>query len=144
MKGRQLAAERIDVRRQSAVSRLVGIGSGVISGLSKSHNAVVTTAGDHAMTKDTAIEGSNLLLGEGWRDGIEAGVRGRIRGFIEEMLEAELSQALGRGRYVRLKTAPAEPAAMAEGLGDEGVGAARLVAVLAGENSANRGVQSLL
>ena len=28
-----------------------------------------------------------------------------MRGFIEEMLEAELSQALGRGRYVRLKTA---------------------------------------
>ena len=48
------------------------------------------------MTTDTAIEDSGLLLGEGWRDRIEAGVRGRIRGFIEEMLEAELLQALGR------------------------------------------------
>ena len=48
------------------------------------------------MTTDTAIEDSGLLLGEGWRDRIEAGVRERIRGFIEEMLEAELAQALGR------------------------------------------------
>jgi hypothetical protein len=31
-----------------------------------------------------------LLLGDGWRDRIEAGVRGRIRRIIEEMLEAEL------------------------------------------------------
>jgi len=30
-----------------------------------------------------------LLLGEGWRDRIEAGVHGRIRGIVEEMLEAE-------------------------------------------------------
>ena len=72
------------------------------------------------MTTDTAIEDSGLLLGEGWRDRIEAGVRGRIRGFIEEMLEAELSQALGRGRYVRLKTAAVEPAERSERLGDEG------------------------
>ena len=50
------------------------------------------------MTTDTAIEDLGLLLGEGWRDRIEAGVRGRIRGFIEEMLEAELLQALGRER----------------------------------------------
>lgn len=63
------------------------------------------------MTTDTAIEDSELLLGAGWRDRIEAGVRGSIRGFIEEMLEAELTQALGRGRYVRLKTAP--PASVA-------------------------------
>jgi transposase-like protein len=73
------------------------------------------------MTIDSIREDSTLLLGEGWRDGIEAGVRDRIRGFIEEMLEAELSRALGRGRYVRLRTAPAEPAAPAEGLGDQGV-----------------------
>ena len=72
------------------------------------------------MTTDTAIEDSGLLLGEGWRDRIEAGVRGRIRGFIEEMLEAELFEALGRGRYVRFKTAPGAPEARSEGLGDEG------------------------
>jgi hypothetical protein len=37
------------------------------------------------MTTDTAIEDSGLLLGEGWRDRIEPGVRGRICGFIEEI-----------------------------------------------------------
>src|SRR5262245_42726270 len=50
---------------------------------------------------------ANVLTGEGWRDSIEALVRGRIRGLIEEILEAELSDALGRARYTRWKTAPA-------------------------------------
>src|SRR5262245_22953200 len=49
------------------------------------------------MTTDTA----NVLVGEGWRDGLEAGVRGRIRGFIEELLDEELTAALGRARYAR-------------------------------------------
>ena len=71
------------------------------------------------MTTDTAIGDSSLLLGEGWRDRIEAGVRGRIRGFIEEMLEAELLQALGRERYVRLKTTSRAAVERSEGLGDE-------------------------
>ena len=44
------------------------------------------------MTTDTA----NVREGEGWRDGLEAGVRGPIRGFIEELLEEELTAALGR------------------------------------------------
>src|SRR5215813_9398358 len=51
------------------------------------------------MTTDTA----NVLVGEGWRDGLEAGVRGRIRGFIEELLEEELTAALGRARYARTR-----------------------------------------
>ena len=33
--------------------------------------------------------------------GIEDGVRARVRGFIETMLEAELSEALSRPRYGR-------------------------------------------
>jgi hypothetical protein len=33
------------------------------------------------MTTDTA----NVLVGEGWRDSLEAGVRARIRGFIEQL-----------------------------------------------------------
>jgi putative transposase len=47
------------------------------------------------MTTDAA----NVLVGEGWRDGLEVGVRGRIRGFIEE-----LTAALGRWRYARART----------------------------------------
>jgi len=71
------------------------------------------------MMTDTAIEDSGLLLGEGWRDRIEAGVRGRIRGFIEEILEGELRHALGRERYVRLKTTSGAAVERSEGLGDE-------------------------
>ena len=36
-----------------------------------------------------------LCLGEDWFDPLEAGVRTRIRAFIEELLEAELEAALG-------------------------------------------------
>ena len=90
------------------------------------------------MTTDTAIEDLGLLLGEGWRDRIEAGVRGRIRGFIEEMLEAELSQALGRGRYVRLKTAAVEPAERSERLGDEGAASGETAVRAKGHRHGNR------
>jgi len=59
------------------------------------------------MTTDTA----NVLVGEGWRDGLEAGVRGRIRGFIEELLEEELTAALGRARYARARGTERLPSA---------------------------------
>ena len=42
-----------------------------------------------------------LFLGGDWFDPLEAGVRTRIRGFIEELLEEELDAALGRDRYER-------------------------------------------
>ena len=41
------------------------------------------------------------FLGAGWFDPIEMGIRGRVRGFIEELVEAELNDALGRSRYQR-------------------------------------------
>src|SRR5512134_3764726 len=44
---------------------------------------------------------TTLLLGDGWSDPLEAGIRDRIRGFIEELIEEELAAALGRGRYER-------------------------------------------
>src|SRR3954462_5686259 len=42
-----------------------------------------------------------LFAGETWFDPIETGVRGRIRGLIEELVEQELEAVLGRGRYER-------------------------------------------
>ena len=42
-----------------------------------------------------------LCAGEAWFDPIEAGLRERIRGFIEELLEQELTAALGRRRHGR-------------------------------------------
>ena len=39
------------------------------------------------------------FLCDDWFDPLEAGVRARIRGFIEDLLEAELDAALGRARY---------------------------------------------
>jgi hypothetical protein len=58
------------------------------------------------MTTDTA----NVLVGEGWRDALEASVRGQIRHFIEELLEQELTDAVGRARCApeRLATAASE------------------------------------
>ncbi len=90
------------------------------------------------MTTGTANADSSLLLGEGWRDRIEAGVRERIRGFIEEMLEAELAQALGRERYVRLKTAPGAPVEAAERLGDEGAAVGATTAPATGHRHGSR------
>jgi transposase-like protein len=44
---------------------------------------------------------TDRFLGEDWFDPLEAGVRTRIRAFIETLLEAELEAALGRKRYER-------------------------------------------
>jgi putative transposase len=49
----------------------------------------------------TPVDDAKLFLGEAWLDPIEAGIRDRIRGFIEELIEEELAAALGRGRYQR-------------------------------------------
>ena len=50
------------------------------------------------MEETTATTETQPFLGEDWFDPLETAVRGRIRGFIEEMLEAELHAALQRGR----------------------------------------------
>ncbi len=54
-----------------------------------------------------------LFLGEDWFDPLEAGVRTRIRGFIEGLLEAELDAALARKRYERPSLAETEAVANA-------------------------------
>ena len=58
------------------------------------------------MTKDTmkeaAVAAENLLFDD-WVDAIEDGVRSRVRGFIETMLEEELAGVLSRPRYGRRK-----------------------------------------
>src|SRR5208283_4845898 len=69
--------------------------------------------GDHAMIKDTTKEAAGAaeaLLFDDWFDAIEDGVRTRVRGFIETMLEAELSDALSRPRYGRRKSGEEESA----------------------------------
>jgi transposase-like protein len=58
------------------------------------------------MTRDStkpaasSTEDEHFLFDD-WFDPLESGVRTRIRGFIEELLEAELDAALGRARYER-------------------------------------------
>ena len=49
----------------------------------------------------TPPETARLFAGEAWFDPIEAGLRARVRGFIEELIEQELEAALGRGRHER-------------------------------------------
>jgi hypothetical protein len=46
-----------------------------------------------------ASAGTTLFSGEAWFDPIEAGIRERVRGFIEDLIEQELRTALGRGRW---------------------------------------------
>ena len=58
------------------------------------------------MTQDTtktAAVTADIMLFEDWFDPIEDGVRARVRGFIEAMLEEELDGALSRPRYGRRK-----------------------------------------
>lgn len=53
------------------------------------------------MTKDTtktAAVAADIMLFDNWFDPIENGVRERVRGFIETMLEEELESALSRPR----------------------------------------------
>ncbi len=54
----------------------------------------------------TEADGTMLFAGDAWFDPIEAGIRDRVRGFIQELLEQELAAALGRGRYERDAEAP--------------------------------------
>ncbi len=49
----------------------------------------------------TDADGTTLFAGDAWFDPIEAGIRDRVRGFIQELLEQELTAALGRGRCER-------------------------------------------
>ena len=46
------------------------------------------------------IEAPERIL-DNWFDPIEAGLRGRVRGFLQALLEEELDEALGRSRYAR-------------------------------------------
>src|SRR5947209_15878295 len=54
----------------------------------------------------TAADGAALFTAEAWFDPIEAGIRDRVRGFIEELLEQELTGALGRARHERAAEQP--------------------------------------
>ena len=55
------------------------------------------------MAKDSGdLSGTSPeFLGAAWFDPIEAVIRDRVRGFIENLVEAELDGALGRSRYQR-------------------------------------------
>ena len=55
----------------------------------------------------TYADGTMLFAGEAWFDPIEAGIRDRVRGFIQELLEQELTAALGRTPHERAKGEPA-------------------------------------
>ncbi len=53
------------------------------------------------MEETIATTTASPFLGEDWFDPLETAVRGRIRGFIDELLEAELAAVLQRARYDR-------------------------------------------
>src|SRR5512133_1779964 len=60
------------------------------------------------MTTDstTTVDDTKLFLGDAWSDPIEAGIRDRIRGFIEELIErGRLAGAARRSRRRRAEDA---------------------------------------
>src|SRR3984893_19345358 len=59
----------------------------------------------------TAAVAPDIMLFADWFDPIEEGVRERVRGFIETMLEEELDGALSRPRYGRRRANGNEEAA---------------------------------
>ena len=66
-------------------------------------DSAVSAEGDYTMDENSR-NGSAESFGvfdETWFDPIEIGVRDRIRGFIEALVEAELNEVLGRTRYQR-------------------------------------------
>jgi len=55
----------------------------------------------------TEADGTALFAGAAWFDLIEASIRDQVRGFIQELLEQELTAALGRTRHERAEGEPA-------------------------------------
>ncbi len=60
---------------------------------------------EQGSTTSEAVD-TGLFAGEAWFDPIEAGIRERVRGFIEELLEQELTAVLGRGKSERVTGEP--------------------------------------
>lgn len=60
---------------------------------------------EHDSTR-TDAGSTAVFAAEAWFEPIEAGLRERVRGFIEELLEQELTAALGRSRHERLAGEP--------------------------------------
>ena len=56
---------------------------------------------NHITSTGEAATGALLFSSERWFDPIEDAVRSRVRGFIEEVLEAELTEALQHFEMVR-------------------------------------------
>ena len=54
----------------------------------------------------TTADRIELFAGSAWFDPIAAGIRERVRGFIQELLEQELTTALGRTRHERAGSEP--------------------------------------
>jgi len=70
----------------------------------------VEAPADHAMKEHstTTSDGTTgLFTGKAWFDPIEVGIRDRVRGFIQELLEQELTAALGgRSKHERAAEPP--------------------------------------
>ena len=69
---------------------------------------------NHITSTSPAATKPALFSGDRWFDPLEEAVRGRVRGFIEDILEAELEGLLQRPRYSRTILAP-EAAAVVVG-----------------------------
>src|SRR6185312_16034898 len=90
--------------RDGAVAKVVGIRGW--RNCPASQNRRWSAGGDHAMTRDITLPAAGpsetmVFEGEGWFDPLEDAVRGKVRTFIEAILEEELEASLSRKRYER-------------------------------------------
>ncbi len=90
---------------QTVLSReWLEIEGGVISRMFNALTRRVNAEGDYAMDEDNrkpAADATTGTLFDDWFDPIELAVRTKVRGFIEAMIEEELSTVLCRPRYGR-------------------------------------------
>lgn len=61
------------------------------------------------MSPDHAPTTGDEFLFDNWFDSIEAGIRERVRGFVEAMIRTELDEAIGRARSARSSATESEP-----------------------------------
>ena len=87
------------------------IEGGVISRMFNALTRRVNAEGDYAMDEDNTKPAADATAGtlfDDWFDPIEVAVRTKVRGFIEAMIEEELSTVLCRPRYGRHVGSPSE------------------------------------
>ena len=107
--GVKLTDEEDFILQIGSVAELVGIEGGVVSGVFNLESSDVGASDRRPRHEENYHEvdfsqpavDTAVYLFDDWFDPIEAGVRDRVRGFIQAMIEGELDETFMRPRYGR-------------------------------------------